>query len=226
MFLMIAAAAAAPASLPVFSSGLRPASPPLTWIMSDDYPGSAQVQQEQGVVDVRLEIAPEGTPTGCDIIESSGFKDLDAAACLALLKRARFYPIKAPDGQPVAGVFRRSVTWVNSNPKRLRFPAHSDLDLNLRSLPPGVKSPAIINAEIVVDATGKIESCVPDSGDALDTLGPVACQQVAALLRPQPARDASGSPTRTMLIETVQFAAEDATDSSLDAKKATSRPAR
>ena len=47
----------------------------------------------------------------CAIVRSSGFRGLDAAACSAVKKRARFRPATDENGQKVAGSYSNSVRW-------------------------------------------------------------------------------------------------------------------
>lgn len=198
MLLLIAAAA----TLPGYSSAIRPLA--MSWTTDDDYPSQAIERGEQGYVGIRVEIAPDGKPSGCDVTSSSGSQALDKAACVMALKR-RYHPIKDFDGKPVVGVFRGEVAWLYSPPANLPRRSNIDLDLNVKALPANVASPAVVSAQIIVDSKGAIETCVPDQGDALPILGRVACQQASALWSPQPAHGESGAAVRSIQVVKVQF---------------------
>lgn len=79
-------------------------------IISDrDYPPSQH--DKEGTTRFELMVGPDGKPTSCTTITSSGHASLDKTACDAFLKRARFSPAKDGNGNPVTGRYRGSVTW-------------------------------------------------------------------------------------------------------------------
>jgi periplasmic protein TonB len=78
---------------------------------SDDYPSSAERNQEEGTTTVRLSIGPDGRVSGCDITGSSGSAALDQATCNVLRRRARFNPANDTNGNPVADTYTQRVTW-------------------------------------------------------------------------------------------------------------------
>ncbi|MEO5597312.1 MAG: energy transducer TonB [Novosphingobium sp.] len=81
------------------------------WILPSDYPASAAVMRSEGHSIAQLMVGVDGVPTSCKITLSSGFPDLDSAACNALMLRARFIPAKDRDGKPVAISYSRNVDW-------------------------------------------------------------------------------------------------------------------
>jgi TonB family protein len=209
LILMLAAAV-----LPGFSSAIRPATPPVGWLSHKDYPVDAVINQRTGTARVRLEIKPDGSPSGCDVIDSSGVRSIDEATCLALLGRARFAPIRGPGDEPLAAVYSHTAVWTLPGIRNSVRPAAFDLEVGVTALPAGVKSPARITTQLIVGADGAIESCSADSGDAIPVLGKVACDQVKALLKARPARDASGAPVRSIQVAIVLFTAEQAPEKS------------
>lgn len=73
---------------------------PEQWFPSADYPADALPTRTSGTVTLIYEIDEQGAATNCMIYRSSGVKDLDVAACAALVKRARFTPASYK-GKPV-----------------------------------------------------------------------------------------------------------------------------
>lgn len=65
------------------------------------YPARALRRGEQGVVNVRASIGPDGVPTSVSLVSGSGSRDLDRAA-LDAVKRWRFRPA-VEDGRPTVG---------------------------------------------------------------------------------------------------------------------------
>ncbi len=80
-------------------------------ISGDDYPSSAQSNEEQGTVTVRLSIGTDGRVTGCNVSSSSGSRALDSATCRILRSRARFTPARLSNGQPTTDTFTQRITW-------------------------------------------------------------------------------------------------------------------
>lgn len=98
-----------PAAQPVAA---RPRGDPARWVTNDDYPDAALRGEEQGRTRFRLEIGPDGRPTGCTVTGSSGSATLDNAACRLLMRRARFNAATGPDGQAVGGSYSNSFNWL------------------------------------------------------------------------------------------------------------------
>jgi periplasmic protein TonB len=65
------------------------------------YPTRALRRGEQGVVNVRASIGPDGVPTSVSLVSGSGSRDLDRAA-LDAVRRWRFRPA-VEDGRPTVG---------------------------------------------------------------------------------------------------------------------------
>ncbi len=80
-------------------------------ITSSDYPSSAQDNEEQGTVTVRLAIGTDGRVTGCSVSGSSGSRTLDSTTCRVLQRRAKFTPARDSSGQPTSGSFTQRITW-------------------------------------------------------------------------------------------------------------------
>ncbi|MDF8334128.1 TonB family protein [Novosphingobium cyanobacteriorum] len=89
-----------------------PASNPGFWVTTEDYPARALREEREGVVRFALTVSAEGTPTGCEIVQSTGSPDLDTQSCALIMERARFTPATDKKGRPVEGTYRSSVRWV------------------------------------------------------------------------------------------------------------------
>lgn len=73
---------------------------PDQWFPSSDYPAELLPAKTSGTVTLIYEINEQGAATNCMIYRSSGVKEMDIAACAALVKRARFTPASYK-GKPV-----------------------------------------------------------------------------------------------------------------------------
>ena len=80
-------------------------------ITARDYPREAINEKRGGTSKLRIQVDEGGVAQSCAIIESSGHGDLDAAACTAVMRRARFSPAINDAGEPAAGVFEIPVAW-------------------------------------------------------------------------------------------------------------------
>jgi TonB family protein len=80
-------------------------------VSDNDYPAEALKKKEQGTVVVRLTVEPDGKPTECGLVSSSGSRSLDLQTCNIFLRRAQFDPAIAADGRPVRSVFFTRLTW-------------------------------------------------------------------------------------------------------------------
>ena len=74
------------------------------------YPRDAERRGEQGVVVLRVRIDAGGNATSVDVIESSGYPDLDAAA-RARLTTWRFQPGRRQDGTPAPDVIEIGINF-------------------------------------------------------------------------------------------------------------------
>lgn len=78
---------------------------------SDDYPARAIRNEEQGTVQFRVTIAPDGLVSDCTVIASSGSPSLDRASCAIVSERARFEPARDANGQRVGDSLTTRVRW-------------------------------------------------------------------------------------------------------------------
>jgi len=89
----------------------EPAGNPGLWFSNDDYPAEARRRNQQGRVQMRLKIDPNGMPRACAIVASSGSVSLDNATCDLAMRRARFAPPLGADGEAVWGSWTGAIRW-------------------------------------------------------------------------------------------------------------------
>lgn len=58
----------------------------------NDYPAEALRNHWEGTVVAEVSVGPDGMPTACRILESSGHQILDDTTCNCLMQRAQFKP--------------------------------------------------------------------------------------------------------------------------------------
>lgn len=78
-----------------------------------DFPDGLIGPGEQASVGVRYTIEIDGSVTGCSVLRSSGFAQVDALACRLITQRFRYRPATNRAGQPVRAVITESHTWYN-----------------------------------------------------------------------------------------------------------------
>jgi protein TonB len=71
----------------------------------DDYPKKALALGMEGKVRVRLAVGVNGRPTACEVVQSSGHKELDDATCNIMMRRALFKPARDENGKPTVDTF-------------------------------------------------------------------------------------------------------------------------
>lgn len=179
---------------------------PGDWLKNSDFPTVALRGGDRGAVFFALTVSPAGKVEHCEIMDSSGSNLLDARTCSLLKARGRFRPARDDEGKPVTGVFRSLANWVMPGVTNKR-PSRIDLDVELSRLPPGMKSPVELTVSFLVDTEGRISSCRAERSKAAETLGEIACSQVHAQIKPEPARDAQGIPVRSVQCAVVAFIA-------------------
>lgn len=87
----------------------KPLTSPGTWIKSGDYPEAMLRSRQPGLVQFRLTIGEDGTPTDCRIQQSTHSAGFDKAVCDALKRRARFEPARDTEGRPLTSFYLNSV---------------------------------------------------------------------------------------------------------------------
>lgn len=89
-----------------------PLSKHTAWISSSDYPSAMLIRGKQALVNFRLSVSAQGSPTACEIQSSYNDKKFDEATCAALMRRARFTPALDATGQAVPSFYLNTVRWI------------------------------------------------------------------------------------------------------------------
>ena len=88
-----------------------PRGAPARWVTTDDYPSRDLHLGHEGTTAFRVVIGSNGRVNACEVVRSSGYPGLDAAACRAVTARARFEPAVDENGAKVVGTYSNSVRW-------------------------------------------------------------------------------------------------------------------
>jgi TonB family protein len=84
---------------------------PEWWVTTNDYPKASLAAGERGTVEVLYDITPGGRVRNCEVLQSSGYDQLDAAACLLIEKNGRYRPATDGLGHPIASVSMQRIRW-------------------------------------------------------------------------------------------------------------------
>ena len=79
--------------------------------MTRYYPPTARSRGEQGKVAFQITIDDDGFLTGCEVTQSSGFKNLDRETCDFLTKYAKIKPARDASGRAVATTQQGFMNW-------------------------------------------------------------------------------------------------------------------
>ncbi|MEO0440280.1 MAG: energy transducer TonB [Pseudomonadota bacterium] len=88
------------------------------WVTVADYPPIAKRENRSGVTYYRASVSSIGRVSRCEIVRSSGHRDLDEKACSQVRRIARFRPAINERGQTMASQFDGKVDWSNLTRKR------------------------------------------------------------------------------------------------------------
>lgn len=100
-----------PAQQRSLKSAPEPLESPAKWFRPEDYPAGLSRMGMGGAVIIRLLVGADGSVQKCQVTKSGGDKAFQDATCKAAMKRARFRPAIAADGQPSASVWIKRVNW-------------------------------------------------------------------------------------------------------------------
>ena len=218
MFLQILALAAVTAAEPINAR---------TWATPNDYPTNALRKSQGGIVSFRLTIADDGKPILCEIIEATGYKEIDLSSCALLLRRSRFEPARDAAGNATFAVYNNSLTWWASGMKPLAQPLRYDATLTVKNLPTNLPNPTLVRLAFAVDALGHTSNCTPAMPDpparkgsreskieqeSLDLLGEPACKAIQTDLTLKPAMGREGKPVASVQTIRVMFLEEEGKD--------------
>jgi TonB family protein len=83
----------------------------ISYVSDKDYPPEALAKGEQGTSVIRLTIEPDGKPSACGVVSSSGSRTLDLYTCAIFVRRVQYDPAIDANGQPVRSVLFTRLTW-------------------------------------------------------------------------------------------------------------------
>lgn len=161
------------------------------WFRQADYPPQSWLEGEEGRVAYAIAVEADGTASGCDITQSSGFPALDEVTCAVLLERATFEPARNAEGEAIAATYRGRYSW--------------------RKREPEVPGSFRMRVSFVLDETGRTSDCVVEElegelpRDMRKSLDSRPCP-FGRRLATAPHRDENGVPVAKRM--TVTFAAE------------------
>lgn len=177
---------------------------PASWITARDYP-YARTAQEEGITRFQLIISNEGKIVQCQVINSSGFQDLDNLTCALMAERGHFRPALDQNGKPIWSVFRNQIVWQAPGHSLPNQPWEADLTLQVNRLPPKVSDPTTFRLHLVVAGDGHVEACDANVGKHAIALGKIACQQTEDSWTPHLVRGADGVAQRSLQSVNVEF---------------------
>lgn len=88
-----------------------PRNDPGRWVTDSDYRSRWINEEMSGTARFTLEVDGTGRVSNCQITQSSGHAELDAATCALIAKRAKFKPAKDGNGNPATGSYSSSIRW-------------------------------------------------------------------------------------------------------------------
>jgi hypothetical protein len=134
-----------------------------------------------GVILIEAQVDPQGRISECRALAVDGSKDLAATIC-SRVERLRVKPASI-SGSSSYGLMRSVLTFSDSGGRYKGTAAGpkqpADLEVQVNELPAG-QSVLRVNANIVVDATGKPQACYA-TDEAPQAYADVACTQVSGL---------------------------------------------
>lgn len=81
------------------------------WLGSADYPAAALRRGKEGTTGITWDVTETGAVENCRVTVSSGFAELDKAACDAVIRRAHFAPAKDASGKAVRSTRTQAIGW-------------------------------------------------------------------------------------------------------------------
>ena len=85
---------------------------PAAYFGPDAYPAEAARRGWEGRSSVAVMVDPEGMPTACEVMKSSGHAILDRTTCRMAMEHVRFRPALDRQGRPVRSIYRDfNVRW-------------------------------------------------------------------------------------------------------------------
>jgi TonB family protein len=133
---------------------------PLMGLSPNDYPAESIRADEEGRVRIALDVDPQGKPTSCTVLQSSGHPRLDERTCQVAMERAAFRPARDEQGKAVSSVWHsRPIAW--------KIPS-----MNQATLPP---MESYVAVTIQLGADGTLGECTVETSGNMTV--PNACEQ-------------------------------------------------
>jgi TonB family protein len=90
---------------------VRPTSSPGEWLRPGDYPPGAIHAGQNGIVQFRLDVDPDGKISGCHVLARTSPDVFADTTCRNVTRRARLEPALDADGRPVRSFDVQKVLW-------------------------------------------------------------------------------------------------------------------
>lgn len=184
MFESILAPLALAATEPVKA---EPKRDPATWVQARDLP---KIDDDTAVTTFDLTVNKSGNPVRCEIVMESGAKDLDAAVCNAVMKRARFRPATGIDRSPIFYVRRDRVIWVPKAAHGNR--SYDDADIVVTTPEVAGKDHKLAEVLLSIEKDGSVSRCSVREGSGQNHLDQLACRVASDQQIARPISDATG----------------------------------
>ena len=79
--------------------------------IGENYPRDMLRERRLGALRIRLDVAPDGTTTGCHLQSGISDDSFEETACNIMMRHARFYPALDALGQPIASYYQVAVQY-------------------------------------------------------------------------------------------------------------------
>ncbi|HTK34079.1 MAG TPA: hypothetical protein VL358_02175 [Caulobacteraceae bacterium] len=151
----------------------------------------------------RLTISPLGQVEGCRAVIAGGNPAFDSRACASLM-RDQYTPGMDAEGKKIYGVISvpLGAPVLGSS---INF-SSIDAELALKRMPGGAANPSVTRVAVVIDESGRVESCNPVVAGGVKALDDLACQTGVETAAPKPAQDKSGVRIRSVQSIDIGFA--------------------
>jgi hypothetical protein len=193
LILMIALLASASAAVDNAPSKGHPIGSAADWVRAEDF--SSSEWNKAAVTTYDLMVDPNGIPVSCVVTGTSGSDEVDKVACSSLMARARFFPARDGQGDPIAEARHGHIRW---HPEKTGS--------NQYSTPPEilVKTPLItdlehrehVTVDLIYDDLGDIEQCIAVERSGISQLNADACTIASKTGTFGPVRGGRGEMTR------------------------------
>ncbi|MBS0253634.1 MAG: TonB family protein [Proteobacteria bacterium] len=169
---------------------------------SDEYPPEAVRLKHQGSVEFTVQVGADGRPVSCAIRRSSGYPELDAASCAAMMKRG-FDPALDAKRKPVAGAYAGQIAWTLPQ-ERTGQSWQMQADYPLEAERKGHQG--VVYYAIQVSREGRSGRCIVTLSSGWPELDSATCQLISARARFTPGTNEKGEPVASIYAARVRWA--------------------